>query len=433
MCGTLPRESGISGFNFSLGVKASPLKGEIPLATLHQTPTADRTQIAIFGRRNSGKSSLINALTGQSLAIVSPVKGTTTDPVYKSMELLPAGPVTLIDTPGLDDEGELGAQRVSRARAVLNKADIALIVADAAQEWGALEQELADLCRKRELRCLAVVNKTDTVDPLTAETLSAGIAAAGVPALPVSCQTGEGIRALKERIAELARFPEETPLIADLLAPGNSVLLIMPQDASAPKGRLILPQAQMIREILDSRAIAVAVQPTEISAALGHLSTPPALAVTDSQVFGQVAATVPPELPLTSFSILYARRKGILRQSVEGVRAVSGLREGDRVLIAEGCTHHRQCDDIGSVKLPRWLQAYSGQTLSFDLVSGSDFPQDLAGYALIVHCGGCMLNNRQMRYRAQLAQEQQIPFTNYGILIAQMQGILNRSVKPLLP
>lgn len=385
--------------------------------SMNQQPAAERLHIGLFGRRNAGKSSVINALTGQNLAIVSDHKGTTTDPVYKTMELLPLGPVVLIDTPGLDDVGELGALRIQKSYDVLNKTDLALLVVDAAVGKTTEDDAILARIQKKGIPYLIVYNKCE----------------GGTPPLPaneiaVSAQTGEGIHALKERLAALQ--PQETPkpLVADLLAPGDTVVLVVPIDAAAPKGRLILPQQQTIRDILEAEATALVVKDTGLVAALNNLTTPPRMVITDSQAFAQVAKQTPPEIPLTSFSILFARYKGDLAQAVQGAAMLSKLQQGDAVLIAEGCTHHRQCDDIGTVKLPRWLKEYTGKELEIHVTSGTEFPEDLSPYKLVIHCGGCMLNAREMKYRLQCAADRGIAMTNYGIAIAQMKGILARSV-----
>lgn len=390
--------------------------------SMNQTPRSERTHIGFFGLRNAGKSSLLNAITGQSVAIVSDLKGTTTDPVFKSMELLPLGPVVVIDTPGLDDEGELGALRVERARQVLGRCDIALLVVDAQKGLSDPDRALLEEIRARGLRYLIAFNKCDLSPD--------GRADADEHRLYVSAQTGEGIYELKERIAHLSPNREEAPLLRDLLSPGDVVALVVPIDEAAPKGRLILPQQQAIRDILEAGAFAMAVRETGLRDCLNGLCKKPRLVVTDSQVFARVAADTPPDVELTSFSILLSRRKGNLAQSVRGVRALDALTPQSRVLICEGCTHHRQCGDIGTVKLPRWIEQYTGVHPAFEFTSGGDFPQALSPYSLIVHCGGCMLNEREVRRRAAEAERAGVPFTNYGILIARTQGILRRSLSP---
>ncbi|MDR2746765.1 MAG: [FeFe] hydrogenase H-cluster maturation GTPase HydF [Treponema sp.] len=392
---------------------------------LNETPSASRTHIGFFGRRNAGKSSLLNALTGQEIAIVSEIKGTTTDPVYKAMELLPLGPVVIIDTPGIDDTGELGELRVRRAKQALNKTDAAVLVVDAETGKEGPDEELIRLFRAKEIPFIVAYNKSDLFP-------GAGTLAgeqAGEISIAVSAKTGENIEALKERIALLARVEEpKLRIVADLIGGGDFVVLVTPIDKAAPKGRLILPQQQTIRDILEADAAAVVVKEFELRETLEHLGKKPALVITDSQVFAKVSADTPKEIPLTSFSILFARYKGFLSQAVRGVAALDCLRDGDRVLISEGCTHHRQCDDIGRVKLPRWIKNYTNKRLEFAFTSGGEFPEDLSSYRLVVHCGGCMLNEREMKYRQGCAGDQGIPITNYGILIARIQGILKRSI-----
>ena len=391
------------------------------MASLNDTPSANRLHIGFFGRRNAGKSSVVNAVTGQDLAVVSDVLGTTTDPVLKSMELLPLGPVVIVDTPGFDDEGALGAERVRRTRQVLNRIDVAVLVVDATVGLGATEDELVSLFQAREVPYVIAYNKADLLDAIPAATPDA---------LWVSALTGSGINELKERLGSLA--PEEDPnhrLLGDLVGPGEVVILVCPIDESAPKGRMILPQVQAIRDALDSGALPLVCRETELADALARLKEPPALVVTDSQAFGVVAKIVPEEIPLTSFSILMARYKRFLRTAVAGVAEVESLRDGDVVLMAEGCTHHRQCNDIGTVKIPNWLRKHTGADLRFETCSGREYPEDLSPYALVVHCGGCMNSERDVRYRMRSAIDQGIPFTNYGITIAQMTGVLERSVR----
>ncbi len=384
---------------------------------LNDTPSANRIHIGFFGRRNAGKSSLVNAVTGQELAVVSDTKGTTTDPVYKSMELLPLGPVMIIDTPGFDDEGDLGALRVKKAKQVLNKTDIAVMVIDAEAGETADDTELLRRIAEKEIPCVVVYNKADH--------------AAAVPAdaLAVSAKTGAGVQELKARLGALAKAGESSRrIVGDLLKPSDLVVLVTPIDEAAPKGRLILPQQQTLRDILDADAYAVVVKETGLSQALESLNSRPVMVITDSQVFAKAAADTPQDVPLTSFSILMARYKGFLDTAVQGVKAVESLKDGDTVLIAEGCTHHRQCNDIGTVKIPRWLRQYTGKELKLETVSGTEFPEELSRYALIIHCGGCMLNEREVRYRMKCAIDSGVPFTNYGITIAYMQGILRRSL-----
>ena len=400
--------------------------------SLQAVPSGERVHIGIFGRRNAGKSSLINAITGQNLAIVSDVKGTTTDPVLKSMELLPLGPVVFIDTPGLDDTGQLGGQRVQKALQMLNKTDIAVLVADAsAMEPGEGEagipaglsrqdREILDRIRQKKIPYLVVYNKWD----LAGETPRLE----GENVICVSAATGWQIRELKERIAGcMPEGRKEKPIAADLVRPGDLVILVVPIDSAAPKGRLILPQQQTIRDLLDAGAAAVVTRDAELKETMAKLGCRPALVITDSQVFERVAAEVPEDIPLTSFSILFARYKGSLKTLAAGAAALDTLQAGDRVLIAEGCTHHRQCEDIGTVKLPRWIAAHTGKKAVFDFVSGTEFPEDLSPYRLVIHCGGCMLNETEMGHRIRRALEQQVPITNYGTAIAHMKGILKRS------
>ena len=390
--------------------------------SLNATPSGERVHIAFFGRRNAGKSSLVNAFTGQDLAIVSDVKGTTTDPVSKAMELLPLGPVQIIDTPGLDDEGELGTLRVQRTKLVLRKTDLAILVADATAPLGETEQALLDLCRARNIPWILVRSKADLLE---------AIPEAGADTIYVSAKTGYHIHELKELAARLALGTENRrPLVSDLLQPGDTAVLVVPIDKAAPKGRLILPQQQVIRDALEAGAAALVCRETELNAALQGLNAPPKLVVTDSQVFGKVAQIVPQSVPLTSFSILMARYKGDLALTVAGAAAIRNLKDGDRVLIAEGCTHHRQCEDIGTVKIPRWLAESTGRTLQYDFCSGVEFPEDLTPYALVVHCGGCTLNPKEMAARQRLAVDQAVPITNYGVLIAAVHGILPRTLQP---
>jgi [FeFe] hydrogenase H-cluster maturation GTPase HydF len=391
---------------------------------LNETPAASRPHIGFFGRRNAGKSSLVNAVTGQDLAVVSEVPGTTTDPVYKAMELLPLGPVMIIDTPGIDDVGALGALRVRKARQVLSKTDAAALVVDAAVGKTQADEELIALFREKQVNFIVVYNKADLVAPPGGETDRPDELS-----IFVSARTGANINALKERLAALSVNAEpRLRLVGDLIGPSDFVVLVVPIDKAAPKGRLILPQQQAIRDILEADAAAIVVKEFELRETLASLGKKPALVITDSQVFAKVSADTPPEIPLTSFSILFARYKGSLAQTVRGVRALEGLEDGDRLLIAEGCTHHRQCDDIGTVKLPRWIKNYTGKNPEFVFVSGTEFPEDLSGYKLVVHCGGCMLNEREMKYRHDCAADQGAPMTNYGLLIAYIQGILPRSV-----
>ena len=402
------------------------------MAGMNQTPTSERVHIGFFGRRNAGKSSVMNAVTGQNLAVVSQVKGTTTDPVYKSMELLPLGPVTLMDTPGIDDTGELGALRVKKSYQALNKTDTAVVVLDG--DLGATPEDLALISKIREKKIpwLAVVNKQDQLTPVRQQEIETDLVGEGIPKeqiLWVSATEKTGIFELKERLAHLAK-PEENqqPLVSDLVSPEDFVVLVVPIDKAAPKGRLILPQQQVIRDLLDTGAIPVVCRDTELESTLTRLGQTPRLVITDSQAFEKVSRITPESIPLTSFSILFARYKGTLEPSVKGAAALDTLEDGDTVLICEGCTHHRQCDDIGSVKLPRWIAEYTKKELNFAFTSGTEFPDELEQYKMIVHCGGCMLNAREMKYRMSCALDQGVPMTNYGILIAQLKGILKRSV-----
>lgn len=400
--------------------------------SLNLTPSGERLHIGLFGNRNAGKSSLINALTGQQLAIVSPQKGTTTDPVLKSMELLPLGPVTLIDTPGLDDEGELGALRIQKAQLILNKTDIALLVVDAATGITDNDRKLWNQLMARKLPSLLVLNKCDQLTEMEQAlvTASAMSLTKGNCRL-VSALTGQGIKELKDSLPQLLPQEEEKALLGDLLQPQDLVILVTPIDSAAPKGRLILPQQLVLRDILDHRGLALVVQESELKEALQKLAVKPRLVVTDSQAFAKVAKIVPGDIELTSFSILMARYKGTLKQAIKAARILDQLVPGDKVLISEGCTHHRQCGDIGTEKLPNWIKAFTGVTPDFQWTSGQEFPQDLSSYKLVIHCGGCMLNEKEMLHRAQVAAEQNIPMTNYGIAIAYMNGILARTVAPL--
>lgn len=397
---------------------------------LNQTPSGERVHIGFFGKRNAGKSSLVNAVTGQDLAIVSEVKGTTTDPVYKSMELLPLGPVMIIDTPGIDDEGELGAKRVGKSHQILNKTDIAVLVVDAAAGKGEQEEALIHMFRKKNIPYLIAYNKTD----LAGEAEAGKWEADGERhEIWVSAATGYHIHELKERIAGLVT-PEGDGrrLVADLLKPSDLVVLVIPVDKAAPKGRLILPQQQVIRDILDAGASAVMCRENELETVFSSLNRQPKLVITDSQVFGAVDKMVPDHILMTSFSILFARYKGNLHEACRGVRALKTVEDGDRILISEGCTHHRQCGDIGTQKLPAWIREYTGREPEFVFTSGTQFPEDLSGYHMVIHCGGCMLNEREMKYRLRMAVDQNVPMTNYGIAIAYMTKILDRSIRPFM-
>lgn len=387
---------------------------------LQETPLAERIHIGFFGRRNAGKSSLLNAITNQELSIVSEIEGTTTDPVYKSMELLPLGPIVLMDTPGLDDEGALGKLRVEKAKQVLEKTDLALIVADARRGCTFLEEQLKQELKERGIPYLMIYNKSDLLEPGNDQQKEG---------LYVSARTGEGIENCKNQMAALVpKKKQQTYLIRDLIKPRDLIVLVTPIDESAPKGRLILPQQMTLREILDGDAIGCVTKETQLPCTLQTLGKAPALVITDSQVFPQVEKQIPKEIPLTSFSILMARYRGFLQEALEGTEKLDHLQEGNKILICEGCTHHRQCKDIGTVKIPRLLEKYTKKKLEFEYVSGMQFPKQLTSYALILHCGGCMLNDRELTYRKNCAKEQQVPFTNYGIFMAKIQGILERCV-----
>ena len=390
--------------------------------SLNETPLANRIHIGIFGKRNAGKSSIINAMTGQNLAIVSDVAGTATDPVLKAMELLPLGPVVMIDTPGLDDVGELGLMRVQKAYQILNKTDIALIVVDGTVGITAEDEKIIERIRSKQIPYLIVKNKMDLCERAEEEENT----------IFVSAATGKNIYELKELIGKLAPKEEESrKIVSDILQTNDFVVLVVPIDSAAPKGRLILPQQQTIRDVLEAGAAAIVTRDNELAETLQNLGKKPRLVITDSQVFRTVSGIVPDDVELTSFSILMARYKGDLEINVKGARALEHLKDGDKVLISEGCTHHRQCEDIGTVKLPRWIQEYTEKKLEFQFTSGTEFPIDLSEYALIVHCGGCTLNEREMKYRLKCAEDQNIPMTNYGICIAYLNGILERSIRPL--
>lgn len=390
--------------------------------SLNNTPSGERIHIGFFGRRNAGKSSVVNAVTGQDLAVVSDVKGTTTDPVKKAMELLPLGPVMIIDTPGFDDEGELGLLRVKKTRQVLNKTDIAILVVDSTEGLKECDRQLISLFKEKEISYVVVYNKSDLLDAIPGDTDNT---------IHVSALTGQNIYELKEKMARLKDTQTERSIIKDKLQPGDFVILVIPIDKAAPKGRLILPQQQTIRDILDANAISIVAKESELPEALASLGKKPALVITDSQVFRTVAPMVPQDIKLTSFSILMARYKGLLDDAVRGASAVENLKDGDTILIAEGCTHHRQCDDIGTYKVPMWMRNYTGKQLNFQTCSGTEFPDDLSPYALVIHCGGCMLNEREVRYRTKCAVDQGVPITNYGTLIAYINGILKRSIEIL--
>ena len=432
------------------------------MANLNETVSAERVHIGFFGMRNAGKSSLVNAVTGQELAVVSEVKGTTTDPVKKAMELLPLGPVVIIDTPGIDDEGKLGELRVRRARQVLNYTDVAVLVLDAQKGMSEADRGLVALFEDKRIPYAVVYNKADLLDDKTregskkmeadvpddeAESTGRDLSDANSQmaqgkteqvhgsttenTIYVSAKTGQNIYELKELIARLVKQEENRKrIVADLLSPNDVVVLVVPIDSAAPKGRLILPQQQTIRDILEAGAAAVVTRESELKETLASLQRKPRLVITDSQAFGSVSKDTPQDILLTSFSILFVRYKGDLNAAIHGAAQLDHLKDGDTVLIAEGCTHHRQCDDIGTVKLPRWIQEYASANLNFEFTSGMGFPEDFSKYALIVHCGGCMLNEREMQYRVRQAVDAGVPITNYGVAIAQMHGILRRSLGP---
>ena len=398
--------------------------------SMNQTPMSERVHIGFFGRRNAGKSSVMNAVTGQDLAVVSDVKGTTTDPVYKSMELLPLGPVVMMDTPGIDDEGELGSLRVKKSYQVLNKTDVAVLVIDGSVGASPEDAAVLDRIRKKGIPFVTVINKKELMRPEAEAGVKDALMLEDSQLISVSAAEGDGICGLKEKIAEIARAEEpEKYLVRDLLEKGDVAVLVVPIDSAAPKGRLILPQQQTIRDILEAGAVSVVVREKELKEALSKLASKPKMVITDSQAFAQVAKDTPNDVLLTSFSILMARYKGNLEQAVRGVTALDHLKDGDTVLISEGCTHHRQCDDIGTVKIPRWIREYTGKEIRIETTSGTEFPDDLTKYKLIIHCGGCMLNEREMKYRLSCAEDQGVPMTNYGIMIAYVKGILKRSVQ----
>ena len=399
---------------------------------MNETPSADRVHIGFFGRRNAGKSSIVNKVTGQELAVVSDVKGTTTDPVSKAMELLPMGPVVIIDTPGIDDEGYLGELRVLKAKQVLNRVDVAVLIVDATVGKTSVDEELIRIFKEKEIPYLVVYNKADLLKTKDGNQFSSEnkLNQNAEQSIYASAVTGQNIYELKERIASLAVTDElKLRLVGDLLEPSDFAILVVPIDKAAPKGRLILPQQQTIRDVLEAGAAAIVIKEDELSNTLEILGKKPKLVITDSQVFAKVSKETPEDIWLTSFSILFARFKGNLKTAVAGAAAIDRLKDGDKILISEGCTHHRQCDDIGTVKLPRWIRNYTGKDLEFEYSSGREFPEDVTKYSLIVHCGGCMLNEREMRYRQKCALDQEIPITNYGIAIAYMQGIMKRCVE----
>lgn len=389
--------------------------------SLNSTVSAERIHIGFFGLRNAGKSSVVNAVTGQKLSLVSDVKGTTTDPVKKAMELLPLGPVVIIDTPGIDDEGMLGEMRVKRAKQALNYTDIAVLVVDGEKGIQSADKELISVFETKKIPYIIAYNKSDLLDKIP-ET--------GKNEIYVSAEKGININELKEMIAHRVKGSEDGKrVVADLIESGDLVVLVVPIDESAPKGRLILPQQQVIRDVLESGATAVVCRDTELKETLASLGRKPKLVITDSQAFGRVSADTPNDIPLTSFSILFVRYKGDLTAAVHGAAQLDKLKDGDRVLISEGCTHHRQCNDIGTVKMPNWVRGYTKKNIEFDFTSGTEFPEDLSPYALVIHCGACMLNKREMQYRAGHAFDSGVPMTNYGIAIAQMHGILRRSIE----
>ena len=391
--------------------------------SLNDTPSANRIHIGFFGCRNAGKSSVVNAITGQELAVVSDVLGTTTDPVQKAMELLPLGPVMIIDTPGFDDVGELGEKRIQKTKQILNRTDIAVLVVDAKKGFTATDNQLLALIQEKELPYLIIYNKSDLLEKIPKEEEHS---------IYISALEKIGIQECKEKLAHQISTEDMTlQIVGDLLNPGDLAVLVIPIDSAAPKGRLILPQQQVIRDILEAGAAAVTVRNTELTRTLQKLEGKVRMVITDSQAFEEVAAIVPKEIPLTSFSILMARFKGYLETAVKGIQVVDSLKDGDRILISEGCTHHRQCEDIGTVKLPNWLLKYTGKDLKFEWSSGREFKEDLSPYAMVIHCGGCMLNEREVKYRMKCAVDQGIPFTNYGIAIAYMKGILQRSIEPI--
>ena len=396
---------------------------------LNSTPSSERVHIGIFGKRNAGKSSVINAITNQSLAIVSDIKGTTTDPVSKAMELLPLGPVMIIDTPGLDDVGELGKMRIQKSYQVLNKSDIGILVIDGTFGQTDEDKALINKFKEKNIPYIVVMNKLDLVRKQ--QNIDENEINSNPNTIWVSSTTKENIYELKEMIAKQA--PTDEPkfkIVGDLLNPSDFVVLVVPIDKAAPKGRLILPQQQTIRDILEANANAIVVKENELKNTLKNLGKKPKLVITDSQVFSKVSTDTPKDILLTSFSILFARYKGDLKETVKGVKTLEDLKDNDTILISEGCTHHRQCDDIGTVKIPKWITKYTNKKINFEFSTGREFPYDLSKYKMIVHCGGCTLNEREMKYRVKCAQDQNIPFTNYGILIAYTQGILKRTLEP---
>lgn len=405
--------------------------------SLNKTLQGDRIQITIYGKRNAGKSSIINAITGQDIAIVSEVKGTTTDPVSKAMEILPLGPCMITDTPGLDDEGELGEKRIEKAMKVLNKTDIAILVSDISTyknrvKFSANEEQIINNIKEKKLPYIIVLNKSDKIKTKEAKDIKQTVISNNpdVPVIITSAAYKKGIEELKDALVSLVPdVKSKLDIVGDIIERNDIALLVVPVDASAPKGRLIMPQQQVIRDLLDNNAIAVVTQVPELKDTLRRLEGNVKLVITDSQAFKEVSKIVPENIPLTSFSILFARHKGNLKKLVEGAAAVKNLKNGDKILIAEGCTHRRQCEDIGTVKIPKWLKEYSGKDFIIETCSGSDFPTDLSSYSLIIHCGGCTLNEKEMKHRIQSAAAQGVPIVNYGIFIAYVNGILKRSIE----
>ncbi len=394
---------------------------------MNGTPSANRLHIGFFGRRNAGKSSVVNAITGQELSVVSDVSGTTTDPVTKAMELLPIGPILIIDTPGFDDEGSLGELRVKKTKQILNKTDVAILVVDATEKMSETDHELIQIFKSKGISYLVVYNKCDLLSVKDMRSLMSE-----ENAVLVSAKDKKNIDQLKEKIILIAGNTVERPLVSDLVSRGDMIVLVVPIDSAAPKGRLILPQQQVIRDLLDAGAIPIVVKEDGVTDAIKKLNVKPRMVITDSQAFKEVSGQVEEGIDLTSFSILMARHKGFLETAVSGIKAIDTLNDGDKVLICEGCTHHRQCEDIGTVKIPAWLSKYTGKQLDFQYTSGGDFPNDLSNYKLIIHCGACMLNEREVLYRMKCAIDAGVPFTNYGTAIAYMNGILERSIKPVM-
>lgn len=387
---------------------------------LNETVSADRIHIGFFGLRNAGKSSVVNAVTGQDLAVVSEVKGTTTDPVKKAMELLPLGPVVIIDTPGIDDEGELGELRIKKTKQVLNYTDIAVLVVDSQRGLTQIDENMINMFKDKRIPYVIAYNKSDLTNEFDSQTENS---------INVSAKSGKNIYELKEKIGALVKNESDGKhIVADLIDAEDIVVLVVPIDSAAPKGRLILPQQQTIRDILDSGAVAVVTRDTELKSTLGSLGKKPKLVITDSQAFGKVSQLIPEDIQLTSFSILFARYKGNLEEAIRGAAKLDNLNDGDTILVSEGCTHHRQCEDIGTIKIPGWVKNYSGKDVKFEFTSGGTFPDDLSKYSLVIHCGGCTLNEREMQFRIRHAVDCGVPITNYGIAIAHIHGILKRSV-----